>query len=62
MIIPTRNVNIKDNISYEEVPVHILDRQDRKLRTKEVASVNVLWRNQFLEKATWEIEEDVKKR
>ncbi|WMV07261.1 hypothetical protein MTR67_000646 [Solanum verrucosum] len=48
--------------SYEKVPVQILDRQVRKLRTKEVASVKVLWRNQFVEKATWEAEEDMKKR
>ncbi|WMV46824.1 hypothetical protein MTR67_040209 [Solanum verrucosum] len=42
--------------------VEILDRQVRKLRTKEVASVKVLWRNQVVEKATWETEEDMKKR
>ncbi|KAH0669267.1 hypothetical protein KY285_023426 [Solanum tuberosum] len=34
-----------DNLSYEEIPVQILDRQVRKLRTKEVGSVKVLWRN-----------------
>ncbi|XP_069143362.1 uncharacterized protein [Solanum lycopersicum] len=34
----------------------------RKLRTKEVASVKVLWRNQFFEEATWEAEKDMKKR
>ncbi|WMV10134.1 hypothetical protein MTR67_003519 [Solanum verrucosum] len=33
-IIPTENIGIKDNLSYEEVPVEILDRQVRKLRTK----------------------------
>ncbi|WMV45042.1 hypothetical protein MTR67_038427 [Solanum verrucosum] len=37
-------------------------RQVRKLRTKEVASVKVLWRNQFIEEATWEAEKDMKKR
>ncbi|WMV08782.1 hypothetical protein MTR67_002167 [Solanum verrucosum] len=39
-----------------------LDRQVCKLRTKEVASVKVLWRNQFVEEATWEAEEDMKRR
>ncbi|WMV46949.1 hypothetical protein MTR67_040334 [Solanum verrucosum] len=33
LIIPTENIGIKDNISYEEIPVEILDRQFRKLRT-----------------------------
>ncbi|WMV37485.1 hypothetical protein MTR67_030870 [Solanum verrucosum] len=62
LIIPTENIGIKDNLSYEEVPVEILDRQVRKLRTKEVASVKVLWRNRFVEEASWEAEEDMKKR
>ncbi|WMV55665.1 hypothetical protein MTR67_049050 [Solanum verrucosum] len=62
LIIPTENIGIKDNLSYEEIPVQILDRQVRKLRTKEVASVKVLWRNQFIEEATWKAEEDMKKR
>ncbi|WMV32362.1 hypothetical protein MTR67_025747 [Solanum verrucosum] len=38
-----------------------LDRQVRRLRTKDVASVKVLSRNQFVEEATWEAEEDMKK-
>ncbi|WMV10179.1 hypothetical protein MTR67_003564 [Solanum verrucosum] len=41
-ILPTESIRIKDNLSYEEVPVQILDRQVRKLRTKNVASVKVL--------------------
>ncbi|WMV40442.1 hypothetical protein MTR67_033827 [Solanum verrucosum] len=56
LIIPT---GIKDNLSYEEVSVQILDLQVRKLRTKEVASTKVLWRNQFVEEATWEAEEEI---
>ncbi|WMV49209.1 hypothetical protein MTR67_042594 [Solanum verrucosum] len=62
LIIPTENIGIKDSLSYEEILVQILDRQVRKCRTKEVASVKVLWRNQFIEEATWEAEEDMKKR
>ncbi|KAK4737797.1 hypothetical protein R3W88_001494 [Solanum pinnatisectum] len=62
LIIPTENIGIKDSLSYEEIHVQILDRQVRKLRTKEVASVKVLWRNQFIEEATWEAEDDMKKR
>ncbi|WMV42094.1 hypothetical protein MTR67_035479 [Solanum verrucosum] len=62
LIIPTKDIGIKDILSYEEILVEILDRQIRKLRTKEVASVKVLWRNQFVEGGTWEAEEDMKKR
>ncbi|WMV18082.1 hypothetical protein MTR67_011467 [Solanum verrucosum] len=53
LIIPTENIGIKDSLSYEEITVQILDHQVRKLRTKEVASIKVLWRNQFVEEATW---------
>ena len=35
----------------------ILDRQVRRLRTKDVASVKVLWRNDNVEEMTWEAEE-----
>ncbi|WMV24137.1 hypothetical protein MTR67_017522 [Solanum verrucosum] len=62
LIIPTEDIGIKDSLSYEDILVKILDRQVRKLRTKEVASVKVLWRNKFVEEATWEVEEDMKKR
>ncbi|WMV57982.1 hypothetical protein MTR67_051367 [Solanum verrucosum] len=34
LIIPTEKIGIKDSLSYEEIPVQILDRQVRKLRTK----------------------------
>ncbi|WMV45147.1 hypothetical protein MTR67_038532 [Solanum verrucosum] len=45
LIIPTENIGIKDNLFYVEIPIDILDRQVRKLRTTEVKSVKVLWRN-----------------
>ncbi|WMV08495.1 hypothetical protein MTR67_001880 [Solanum verrucosum] len=60
LIITTEYIVIKDNLSFEEIPAHILDRQVRKLRTKEVTSVKVLWGYQFLEEDTWESKEDMK--
>ena len=62
LVVPTESIGVKESLSYEEIPVQILDRQVRKLRTKEAASVKVLWRNQFVEEATWEAEEDMKTR
>ncbi|WMV07662.1 hypothetical protein MTR67_001047 [Solanum verrucosum] len=61
LIIPIEDIGIKDSLSYEEIPVQILDHQVRKLRINEVASVKVLWRNPFVEEATWEAEEDMNK-
>ncbi|KAH0781018.1 hypothetical protein KY290_000616 [Solanum tuberosum] len=44
-IVPLESVAVKDSLTYEEVPVEILDRQVRRLRNKEVALVKVLWRS-----------------
>ncbi|WMV46564.1 hypothetical protein MTR67_039949 [Solanum verrucosum] len=44
-IVPLESVVVKDSLTYEEVPVEILDRQVRRLRNKEVASIKVLWRS-----------------
>ncbi|XP_049414696.1 uncharacterized protein LOC125877450 [Solanum stenotomum] len=57
---PTEDVQVTVDLTYEEVPIVILDRQVRKLRNKEVASVKVLWRNQQVEEVTWEAEEAMK--
>ncbi|KAF3646048.1 putative uroporphyrinogen decarboxylase, chloroplastic-like [Capsicum annuum] len=54
--IPLESVDIQNCLSYEEVPVEILDHQIRRLRNKEVPLVKVLWRNQSVEGATWEAE------
>ena len=62
-IVPLEVVGVvEDNLTYEEVPVQILDRQVKRLRNKEVASVKVLWRNQQVESATWEAEADMQRR
>ena len=61
-IVQTENFGIKESLSYEEILIKISYRQVRKLRIKEVASIKVFWRNQFVEKETWEVEEDMKKR
>ncbi|WMV30040.1 hypothetical protein MTR67_023425 [Solanum verrucosum] len=38
LIMPIEDIGIKDSLSYEEILVHILDRQVCKLSSKEVAS------------------------
>ena len=59
-IVPLESVAVKDSISYEDVPIEILERQVRRLRHKEVASVKVLWRSQSVKGATWEVEASMK--
>ncbi|XP_073120611.1 uncharacterized protein [Henckelia pumila] len=50
------------DLSYEEMPVQILDRQARRLRNREIPMVKVLWSNQLVEESTWEIEQDTRAR
>nr|XP_016484198.1 PREDICTED: uncharacterized protein LOC107804779 [Nicotiana tabacum] len=61
-ITPIEDIHIAEDLSYVEVPIVVLDRQVRKLRTKEVASVKVLWRNNNIEEMTWEAEEEMRKK
>ena len=51
-----------ENLSYEEEPVAILDREIRKLRSREIASIKVQWKNRPVEEATWEKERDMPER
>lgn len=60
LTIPIEYICIEDSLSYEEIPMHILDRHVHKLRTQEVASVQVLWRNPFVEEVTWEVHYSMK--
>ncbi|XP_070056978.1 uncharacterized protein [Nicotiana tomentosiformis] len=55
-VVHTDDVQITKDLSYEKVPVAILDRQICKLQNKEVASVKVLWRSKNVEEMIWEAE------
>ncbi|XP_070056568.1 uncharacterized protein [Nicotiana tomentosiformis] len=59
-VIPVDYVQVTKQLSYEEAPIAILDRQIQRLRTKDVASVKVVWINNNVEEMTWEAEEEIK--
>ncbi|XP_070046570.1 uncharacterized protein [Nicotiana tomentosiformis] len=61
-IVPVETIEVSEELSYEEIPIAILDRQVRKLRNKQITSVKVLWRNQQVEGATWEVENEMKEK
>ena len=58
-IVPLEGMGVDESLSYEEVPVEILDRQVKKLRNKEVSSIKVLWGNHLVEGATSEAKADM---
>ena len=51
----------REETSYVETPVQILDRQDRVLRSKTIPFVKVKWSNHSENEATWELEENMRK-
>ena len=53
---------LDENLSYEEEPVAILDREIRKLRSREIAFIKVQWKNRPVEEATWENKADMRER
>ena len=59
-VLKVDEVELQPNLSYEEVPVGIMDRQVRKLRTKEIPMVKVMWRHRGREEMTWETEVDIR--
>ena len=61
-IIRWDSVLLDENLTYEEEPVVILDREIRKLRSREIASIKVPWKNRLVEEATWEKEADIQER
>jgi hypothetical protein len=53
-------VELREDLSYEEVPVAITDRSERRMRNKVIPLVKVLWRSARIEEETWETERDMK--
>ena len=47
-------VQLKENLTYEEIPVQIVDCKEQVLRIKVISLVKVLWNKHEREAATWE--------
>ena len=61
-IIRWDSILLDENLSYEEELVAILDREVRKLRSREIASIKVQWKNRPVEEATLEKEADMREK
>ena len=55
-------LQLQPNLTYEERPIKVLERSTKKLRTKEVPMVKVLWSHHGVEDATWETEEFLRRK
>ena len=61
-IIRWDSVLLDENLCYGEEPIAILDREVRKLRSREIASIKVQWKNRPVEESTWEKKADMQER
>ena len=61
-VIDVTDVEVSDQVTYEEKPEMILERQVKKLRTKEIPMVKVKWSYHSPREATWEVEEAMRKK
>ena len=59
-VLDTPEIELRDDLSYEEQPVQILGREEKELRNKKISLVKVLWRNHLVEEATWKREDQMR--
>jgi hypothetical protein len=59
--IPLEELTIKENLTYKEYPVKILETTERVTRSRVIKMCKVQWSRYSEAKATWEREEDLRK-
>jgi len=60
-ILHYEDLELKENLCYEEQPMKILAREVRSLRSRDIPFVKILWKNQQASEATWEREDEFKR-
>ena len=60
-VLQPQMVELNEDLSYEEYPMEIVNRQVRQLRTKNIPMVKVLWSNHSAEDCIWETEAEMRK-
>ncbi|KAI5334174.1 hypothetical protein L3X38_024307 [Prunus dulcis] len=59
-VLEEQPIELKEDLTYVEQPVQILDRKMQVLRSREIPFVKVLWRSHTVEEATWEPEDQMR--
>ena len=59
-VLAPQQIQLSSDLTFEERPVRIVDRQVRRLRNKDIATVKVVWGHHSEKDATWETEADMK--
>jgi hypothetical protein len=58
--IPMEDLDAKEDLSYQEYPIKILEASERVTRNKRIKICKVQWSHHTKEKVTWEREEELK--
>jgi hypothetical protein len=58
--LPMEDLDAKEDLSYQEYPVKILETSERVTRNKKIRMCKVQWCHHTKEEATWEREEELK--
>jgi hypothetical protein len=58
--LPMEDMDAKEDLSYQEYPVKILEMSERVTRNKRIKMCKVQWSHHIEEQATWEREEELK--
>ena len=59
-VLESEPIEVREDLTYKEQPVQILDQNNKALRNKVLPLVKVLWRNHKVEEATWEREDGMR--
>ncbi|TXG64699.1 hypothetical protein EZV62_011693 [Acer yangbiense] len=59
-VISYEPLQLRGDLTYDEVPIQILDCKVQGLRTKKISLVKVLWRNYAIKEVTWECEDEIR--
>ena len=55
-VLRDQSVELKDNLTYKEQPMQIIDRREKILRNKIIPLVKFLWGNHGIKEVKWESE------
>ena len=61
-VIQHEPLQVKENLTYVEEPIRILEKAEKKLRSKSIPYVKVLWKHHRVAEATWELETEMREK
>ena len=55
-------LQVKENLTYVEEPIRILEKTEKKLKNRSIPYVKVLWKHHKVAEATWELENEMREK